>query len=85
VLHKLCFDSINVSHINKKMSRLNKSITTTIVEPESWTEDEIVPKYEPQHPVLKQLAALTAAQQEEEDHLGNYNEVRPLENRAAHK
>lgn len=67
------------------MSRLNKSITTTIVEPESWTEDEIVPKYEPQHPVLKQLAALTAAQQEEEDHLENYNEVRPLENRAAHK
>jgi len=58
------------------MSRLNKSITPTMVEPEEFNEPSKIEEYVPQHPML----AFHAEQQAQEttDHLENYIEVQPF-------
>lgn len=64
------------------MSRLQKSVAPTMIEPESFDEtEEIVSEYQPEHPMLafKPASAEAAAQ----DHLSNYVEVNPFAQREA--
>lgn len=62
------------------MSMIKKDMTTTIVEPEEFDEDdaqEEKEEYNPQHPALEFHAKLKS--QTKEDHLDNYVEVKPFE------
>lgn len=60
------------------MSRLNKSIAQSIIEPEEFEEKSEIAEYIPQHPMLALQAAQQAAQQAVPDHLENYQEVAPF-------
>lgn len=61
------------------MSMIKKDMTTTIVEPEEFDEDDAQKEeeYNPQHPALEFHAKLKS--QTKEDHLDNYVEVKPFE------
>lgn len=60
------------------MSRLNKSNTQSIIEPDEFEEKSERVDYLPQHPMLAFKAAQQAAQQAVPDHLENYQEVVPF-------
>ena len=57
------------------MSRLQKKPAPTIIEPESFEEEEILPEYQPEHPALAFQAALKTPKP---DHLDQYVEVDPF-------
>lgn len=60
------------------MSRIQKKVAPTIIEPESFEEeDNFTPEYKPEHPAL---AAYNASKKvTKPDHLDNYVEVDPFE------
>jgi len=62
------------------MSRLQRTIPSTIIEPAVFEETEIHEEaYEPQHPTLAFHAQLKKNEEEKEDHLDNYVEIDPYE------
>jgi hypothetical protein len=63
------------------MSRMNKTPEITMVEEEAWTAAEPIEEYKPQHPMLQ----FQYEDAQKEDHLCNYQEVSPLESKAAKK
>lgn len=67
-----------MAYDEKKMSRLNKSITPSIIEPEEFEEKSEIAEYIPQHPMLAFKAAQQAAHEAVPDHLENYQEVSPF-------
>ena len=62
------------------MSRLQKKPAPTVIEPESFEEEEVVPEYQPEHPALAFQAALMAPKT---DHLEQYVEVDPFAKKEA--
>ena len=63
------------------MSRLQKNVAPTMIEPESFDEtEEIVSEYQPEHPML---AFKPTSAEGKEDHLTNYVEVNPFAQREA--
>lgn len=61
------------------MSRLQKKPAPTVIEPESFEEEEeVLPEYQPEHPMLALHAAAQAAKP---DHLEQYVEVDPMAKR----
>ena len=60
------------------MSRLQKNTAPTVIEPESFEEEEMLPEYQPEHPMLAFQAAAKAAKP---DHLDQYVEVDPMAKR----
>lgn len=60
---------------NLHMSRLQKKPAPTIIEPESFEEEEFGLEYQPEHPALAFQAALKAPKA---DHLEQYVEVDPF-------
>ena len=63
------------------MSRLQKKVAPTIIEPESFEEeDEAMPEYTPEHPVL---AFQAGSKNPKPDHLEQYVEVDPFAKREA--
>jgi len=61
------------------MSRLQKKPAPTIIEPESFEVENMLPEYEPEHPMLAFKAA--AAKTPKPDHLEQYVEVDPMAKR----
>ncbi len=62
------------------MSRLQKKTAPTIIEPESFDEEEVVLEYQPEHPSLAFQAAL---KEPKPDHLEQYVEVDPFAKKEA--
>ena len=60
------------------MSRLQKKPAPTVIEPESFEEEEVLPEYQPEHPMLAFQAAAKATKP---DHLEQYVEVDPMAKR----
>ena len=60
------------------MSRLQKNTAPTVIEPESFEEEEVLPEYQPEHPMLAFQAAAKASKP---DHLEQYVEVDPMAKR----
>ncbi len=62
------------------MSRLQKQPAPTMIEPESFEQEEELPAYQPEHPMLafKPTAAVAKS-----DHLDQYVEVDPFAKREA--
>jgi len=60
------------------MSRLQKKNAPTVIEPESFEEEEVLPEYQPEHPMLAFQAAAKASKP---DHLEQYVEVDPMAKR----
>ena len=60
------------------MSRLQKKTAPTVIEPESFEEEEVLPEYQPEHPMLAFQAAAKASKP---DHLEQYVEVDPMAKR----
>jgi|TARA_Y100000589_G_C26872179_1_gene514422 hypothetical protein len=59
------------------MSRIQKKVAPTIIEPESFEEEEnFTPEYKPEHPAL--AAYNTSTKVTKPDHLDNYVEVDPF-------
>ena len=64
------------------MSRLTKTPPSTMLEPETFEEEEAEQEYVPQHPMLVLHSQLAAASNiEKDDHINNYVEVKPFEAR----
>jgi hypothetical protein len=59
------------------MSRLQKNPAPTVIEPESF-EEEVLPEYQPEHPML---AFQAASKVSKPDHLEQYVEVDPMASR----
>tara|TARA_B100001778_G_C18550445_1_gene612777 strand:- start:152 stop:364 length:213 start_codon:yes stop_codon:yes gene_type:complete len=60
------------------MSRIQKKVAPTIIEPESFEEEQnFTPEYKPEHPAL--AAYNTSTKVSKPDHLDNYVEVDPFE------
>ena len=63
------------------MSKLQKNVAPTMIEPESFDEpEEVLPEYKPEHPMLAYKPAMKS---DKVDHLTNYVEVNPFEKREA--
>ena len=60
------------------MSRLQKKPAPTMIEPESFEEENVLPEYQPEHPMLAFQVATKAT---EPDHLEQYVEVDPMAKR----
>lgn len=60
------------------MSRLQKKPAPTIIEPESFEEENVLPEYQPEHPML---AFQVSAKAQKPDHLEQYVEVDPMAKR----
>jgi hypothetical protein len=60
------------------MSRIQNNVAPTIIEPESFEEEQnFTPEYQPEHPAL--AAYNTSTKVTKPDHLDNYVEVDPFE------
>jgi len=68
----------NIIFFKETMSRIQRTPIAAIIEPEVF-EEQVLVSYSPQHPALAYHAELKAFTTP--DHLDNYVEVQPLENR----
>ena len=64
--------------LKKRMSRLQKNTAPTVIEPQSFEEEDVLPEYQPEHPML---AFQVAAKTPKPDHLDQYVEVDPMAKR----
>ena len=67
----------------KPMSKLQKKPAPTVIEPTSFEEEEeMLPEYQPEHPML---ALQTSLKVDKPDHLDQYVEVDPFAKKRGRK